>query len=83
MVAMTEIVLTSEQSQQFVGATDGIVFCDPAGHVLLRVPTAIIGDEQAIIAEAKRRLASDEPRFPFSDVLKRLKEREQAEKKTP
>jgi hypothetical protein len=73
---MTEIVLTSDQSQLFSQAIDGVVLCDTTGKVIARIPPVISDEEKAIIAEAKRRLASDEPRVPFSDVLKRLKERE-------
>jgi hypothetical protein len=70
---MTEIILTSDQSQQLANATDGVVFCDPSGHVIVRVPPVCSDEEQAIIAEAKRRLASDQPRIPSSEVLARLK----------
>ena len=77
---MTHIILTTDQSQLFSQATDGVVFCDPTGKVIARIPPVISDEEKAIIAEAKRRLASDQPRVPFSDVLKRLKEREQQEK---
>jgi len=77
---MTQIILTTDQSQLFSQATDGVVFCDPTGKVIARIPPVISDEEKSIIAEAKRRLASDQPRVPFSDVLKRLKEREQQEK---
>ncbi len=74
---MTEIILTSDQSQLFYQATDGVVLCDAAGRVVARIPPVISDDEKAIIAEAERRLASDQPRRPFSEVVKRLKERGQ------
>lgn len=77
---MTQIILTTDQSQLFSQATDGVVFCDPTGKVIGCIPPVISEEEKAIISEAKRRLASDQPRVPFSDVLKRLKEREQQEK---
>jgi hypothetical protein len=70
---MTEIILTSDQSQLFSQATDGVVLCDPAGKVIARIPPVISDEEKAIIAEAKRRLASDQPRIPSSEVLARLK----------
>ncbi len=69
---MTEIILTSDQSQQFANATDGVVFCDPTGQVIARVPPVCSDEEKAIVAEAKRRLASDQPRIPSSEVLARL-----------
>jgi hypothetical protein len=71
---MTEIVLTPAQTQQFSQATDGVVICDAVGNVIVRVPPKISEQEAAIIEEAKRRLASDQPRRPFSEVVKRLKE---------
>lgn len=70
---MTEIILTTDQSRQFANATDGVVFCDHSGQVIVRVPPACSDEEKAIIAEAKRRLASDQPRIPSSEVLARLK----------
>lgn len=69
---MTEIILTTDQSQQFAAATDGVVFCDPSGHVIARVPPVCSTEEAAVIAEAKRRLASDQPRRPSAEVLARL-----------
>lgn len=73
---MTEIILTSDQSQLFSQATDGVVFCDAAGKVIARIPPVISEEEKAIIAESRRRLASDEPRVPSADVLARLKARQ-------
>ena len=73
---MTEIILTSDQSQLFSQATDGVVLCDPAGKVVARIPPVISDEEKAIIGESKRRLASDEPRIPSADVLARLRSRE-------
>jgi hypothetical protein len=78
---MTEIILTGDQLNQLASATDDIVIADGQGNVIVRLPPRISEDEATIIAEAKRRLASDQPRVPFSDVLKRLKEREQQEEK--
>jgi hypothetical protein len=73
---VTEVILTPDQSRQVVGATDGVVFCDPMGEVLLRIPPACSAEDRAIMAEAKRRLASDEPRIPSSEVLEMLRQRE-------
>jgi hypothetical protein len=74
---MTEIILTPAQTQQFSQATDGVVFCDAVGNVIVRVPAKFSEDESTIIEEAKRRLASDQPRRPFSEVVNRLKAMEQ------
>ena len=73
---MTEITLTSDQSQQFINATDGVVFYDAAGNVIVRVPPIQTKEEAAIVADAKRRLASDQPRRASTDVLARLGSRE-------
>jgi hypothetical protein len=73
---MTEIILTGDQSRLFTGATDGVVFCDPAGNVIGRVPPVLDAEEAAIVAEARRRLASDQPRVPYSEVRARLESRE-------
>jgi hypothetical protein len=73
---MTEILLTPDQSQLFVTATDGVVFRDSSGNVIVRVPPVFSEQETAIVAEAKRRLASDQPRRPSADVLARLGYRE-------
>ena len=69
---MTEIILTNDQSQLLANATDGVVFCDVAGNVVARVPPVCTKEEAAILAEAKRRLASDQPRHSSADVLARL-----------
>jgi hypothetical protein len=73
---MTEIILTNDQSQQFAKATDGVIFCDAAGNVIVRVPPVRTDNEALILTEAKRRLASDQPRYASADVLARLGRRE-------
>jgi hypothetical protein len=73
---MTQIILTGDQVHQFASATDDIVFADGHGNVIVRLPAKVSKDEAAIIEEAKRRLASNQPRVPFSDVVKGLKQRE-------
>jgi hypothetical protein len=81
---MTEIILTGDQMHQLASATDDVVIADGQGNVIVRLPPKISEKEAAIVEEAKRRLASDQPRVPFSDVLKRLKEREkEGEKQRP
>jgi CRISPR/Cas system-associated endonuclease Cas1 len=69
---VTQIFLTSEQVRQFADAQDGVVFCDDSGNAIVRVPPTIGADETAILAEAKRRLASDQPRRASAEVLARL-----------
>ncbi len=73
---MTEIILTSDQSQQFANATDGVAFCDVAGNVIVRVPPICNKEEAAIVTEARRRLASDQARRASAEVLARLGSRE-------
>jgi hypothetical protein len=80
---MTEIILTGDQLQQLASATDDVVIADVQGNVIVRLPRRISAEEAEIIEEAKRRLASDQPRIPYSDVLKRLKELERQEKERP
>jgi hypothetical protein len=70
---MTQITLTSDQSEVFASATDVVTFCDASGNVLVRIQATVSDEEAVIIAEAKRRLASDEPRIPSAEVLARLK----------
>lgn len=72
---MTEIILTGDQMHQLASATDDVVIADGKGNVIVRIPPKISEKEAAIVDEAKRRLASNQPRVPFPDVLKRLKER--------
>jgi hypothetical protein len=70
---MTEIILTGDQLHQLATATDDVVFADGQGNVIVRLPPKISDEEAAIIKEAKRRLASDQPMIPSSEVLARLK----------
>ena len=76
---MTQITLTSDQTAQLVNASDEVVITDSAGNVVVRLAGKISTEEAEIIAEAKRRLASDEPRIPFSDVVNKLNDRQAAE----
>ena len=70
---MTEIILTGDQLHQLASATDDVVIADGQGNVIVRFPPKISDEEAAIIAEAKRRLASIQPTVPSSEVLARLK----------
>jgi hypothetical protein len=69
---MTEIILTGDQMHQLASATDDVVIADGQGNVIVRL-AKISEQEAAIVEEAKRRLASDQPRIPSSEVLARLK----------
>jgi hypothetical protein len=70
---MTEISLTGDQMQQLASSTEDVVIADGQGNVIVRLPPKVSAKEAAIIEEAKRRLASDQPRIPSSEVLARLK----------
>jgi hypothetical protein len=70
---MTEIILTGDQMHQLASATDDVVFADGQGNVIVRFAHKISDEEAAIVAEARRRLASDQPLIPSSEVLARLK----------
>jgi hypothetical protein len=70
---MTEIILTGDQMHQLASATDDVVIADSQGNVIVRLPPKISEKEAEIIEEAKRRLASDQPRIPSAEVLARLK----------
>jgi hypothetical protein len=70
---MTEIILTGDQLHQLASATDDVVIADGQGNVIARLAPKISDEEAAIIAEAKRRLASNQPLIPSSEVLARLK----------
>lgn len=69
---MTVIQLTEEQSRMLANANDEIVFRDMVGNVISRVPAKLIHDEALIVAEARRRLASDSPTRPLSEVVAQL-----------
>lgn len=69
---MSDIQLNDEQSQILASATDEVLFWDPKGNVVKRLPPGLPSDEQAIIAEAERRLASDQPRYTTAEVLGHL-----------
>jgi hypothetical protein len=71
--AMTQIILTGDQMHQLASATDDVVIADGQGNVIARLPPKSSDKDSATLAEAKRRLASDQPRIPSSEVLARLK----------
>ena len=74
---MTEITLTADQTAKLAAATDAVVITDASGEVVAEVYPKLSDEEAAIVAEAKRRLASDAPRIPYSEVLAKLKRLEE------
>lgn len=72
---MSHIVLSEEQLRVFTAATGPVELRDPRGNVLTSVPPPPTSEEE--IAEARRRLASDQPRWSAGQVeglLTRLNE---------
>lgn len=65
---MSEIVLTEEQARVLAGATSAVVVRTPGGAAV----GSIDPQEAAIIAEAKRRLATPGPRYSGAQVLATL-----------
>ncbi len=70
---MTDIVVTDEQAQVIVNSTDEVLIRDQNGNVLGRIVSEPSPDDAAILDEAKRRLASDQPRYTTRQVLDHLK----------
>lgn len=70
---MVQIVLTSEQVAQFAAATGSVELVGPEGRRIGVIPRHFT---EAEIQEALARRASDEPRWPTSVVLDRLKGRD-------
>jgi hypothetical protein len=75
---MPQIVLTDEQARVLADATETVELRNPEGHLIARL-TVPFEDE---IAEARRRLASSQPRWSSAQVqglLSRLQEIRDAE----
>jgi hypothetical protein len=66
---MPHIVLSEEQTDVVTRSTEPVEVRDSEGRVLACIPAAGHGDE---IAEAKRRLASDQPRYTSQQVQSHL-----------
>jgi hypothetical protein len=66
---MTQIVLNHEQSQIVAKSLVPVQLCSPSGEVLGIIEPAVTDAE---IAEARRRLASDQPRYRTAEVLEYL-----------
>lgn len=69
---MTLINLTPDQSRQLATAIDGVVIADNAGNVVVRLPAKSSDSEAAIIAEARRRLATNQPGRPLAEFASRM-----------
>lgn len=71
---MTEIILSADQIQVVVGATDVVALRDDQGKLLGYVARP---PSDAEVSEAKRRLESDGPWHTTQQVLKHLDSLEQ------
>jgi hypothetical protein len=69
---MTEITLTDDQARAIAKATGQVVLRDAAGKIVATIPPRVSDDEWEIVAESKRRLASNERRYTTAEVLARL-----------
>ena len=69
---MTEVVLNEDQARLVTSAVDGVVFRDSSGNVLVSVPSRRNEGEEQIIEEAQRRLASDQPRYTYAEMMDRV-----------
>lgn len=67
---MPEIVLDQAQADVVAGSVEPVKVCDPTGEVLGYIDPLWT---HADIAEAKRRLASDQPRYTTAQVLEHLR----------
>ena len=63
-------MLTDEQAKQLTAELKPLEVCDSQGNVL---GTFTPLWTEADVADAKRRLASDEPRYPFAHVMEHLR----------
>jgi hypothetical protein len=72
---MPEIILTQEQTEVVAQARDTVQVRDPKGNVLGYIEPPDFMPEE--IAEAKRALASNQPRFTTAQVLEYLRSLEQ------
>jgi len=75
VIFMREIVLTQEQTEVVAQAQDAVQVRDPKGNVLGYIEPSDFTPEE--IAEAKRALASNQPRYTTAQVLEHLRSLEQ------
>lgn len=71
---MPVIVLNAEQARNFREVGEAIEIRDEQGTTLARV---LSPSDEAVVAEARRRLQSGNPCYPSSEVLARLRRLEE------
>lgn len=69
---MTEIILSHEQAEVIATATEEVWIRDPQGNVVATVMPALSHEESQIVAEAKRRLTSEQSCYTTAEVLGHL-----------
>ena len=67
---MTQIVLDDKQAELVTRALEPVAVCNPNGDIVAYIEPVWTGDD---IAETKRRLASQQPRFTTVKVLEHLR----------
>ncbi|MBP86661.1 MAG: hypothetical protein CMJ64_08095 [Planctomycetaceae bacterium] len=69
---MAEITLNDEQAKILAHSGEVVIVRDPRGNVIGHLAPNKARDEAAIVAEAKQRLASNQPRYSTAEVLDHL-----------
>jgi hypothetical protein len=66
---MSQLILSQEQSQIVAKSLVPVQVCSPSGEVLGVIEPAVTEED---VAEARKRLASDQPRYRTAEVLEYL-----------
>jgi hypothetical protein len=67
---MAQLILTEEQARVVAGAQEPVQLCDPQGNIVATLKPAFTAED---IAEAKRRLAVNGPRYTSEQVQEHLR----------
>jgi hypothetical protein len=66
------LVLTDDQARILATNTGQVELRDRRGNLLACIPAPLSAEEQAVVSEAKRRLASNQPRYSTEEVMRHL-----------
>jgi hypothetical protein len=66
---MSQIILNDEQFKAVIAATGSVEVCDPKGRVLGVIGPPLSPEEEACAEEARRALASNQPRYTSEQVF--------------
>lgn len=69
---MVDVVVTDDQARDILARSDTVRICDPRGRVLYTI-AARPADVPDDIADMRRALASDQPRYTTAQVLDHLR----------